>query len=99
MRVASATRVLAPSPVPSPSADAGEVFVTGDGFVQNFGPVVSTNGTLRLYESGAAVLLAKDIVLKDGIHIHGDAVKNIVTVEGPDGRKIDFKDSEVKLPY
>lgn len=88
------------APAPTlPAEDPGEVFVTGDGFVQNFGQVVSATGTLRLYESGAAQLLAKDIVLKDGIKLHGDAVKNTVTVERADGAKIEFQDSELKLPY
>ena len=93
--------VQAPIPkAPAPPAeDPGEVFVTGDGFVQNFGPVVSATGTLRLYESGAAQLLAKDIVLKDGIKLHGDAVNNVVVVERGDGAKIQFQDSELKLPY
>jgi hypothetical protein len=89
-----------PTPAPAPTVpDPGQVYVTGDGFVQNFGPVVSSNGTLRVYDSGLAEVLAKDIQLKGGLHIHDDTASNTVSVERADGAKIAFKDSDLKLPY
>ena len=87
-----------PPPAP-PAEDPGQVYVTGEGFVQNFGQVESANGTLRLYDSGVAHVLAKDIVLKDGIRIHDETATATVTIERPDGAKIAFEDSALKLPY
>ena len=89
----------APAQPAPPAPDPGQVYVTGDGFVQGFGPIESSNGTLRVYDSGLAEVLAKDIVLKDGIHIHDDTATSTVSFERPDGKKIDFKDSDLKLPY
>jgi hypothetical protein len=97
---ASSNLPVAKAPKPSkPPEDKGQVYVTGDGFVQNFGPIASSNGTLRVYDSGVAEVLAKDIVLKDGLKIHDDTASGTVSFQRPDGAKVDFQHSELKLPY